>query len=91
MKLYVDVGKKGPNAKKTGYYINRLKKIQADPEFSEKLLFAVADRKDYNSEMGTFGLDTTKEASVAIDDFTNSLKYKYDGAFDGENFLLVVE
>jgi len=87
LKLYVDVSRKGANAKKTNYYINRLRKIQADPAFSEKLLFAVADRKDYSSELTTFGLDSTKEVQAAVDDFANSLKYKYEGAFDVPKLL----
>jgi len=86
-KLYVDVGTSGANKKKTNYWMNRLRKIQADPALTDKLLFAVADRKSYNTEMSTFGLDTTKEAQAAVDDFTNSLKYQYAGSIEVPKLL----
>ncbi|PRP81194.1 protein disulfide-isomerase A3-like [Planoprotostelium fungivorum] len=86
-KLYVDVATSGANGKKTNYWINRLKKIQQDPAFVDKLLFAVADRKAYSSEVTQFGLDTSKEAQAAVDDFSNSLKYQHAGVVDVKSLL----
>jgi len=86
-KLYVDVGTSGPNKKKTNYWMNRLRKIQADPALADKILFAVADRKAFSSEMSTFGLDSTKEAQVAVDDASHSLKYQYAGPIEVSKLL----
>eukprot|EP01117_Protostelium_nocturnum_P000742 TRINITY_DN1090_c0_g1_i1.p1 TRINITY_DN1090_c0_g1~~TRINITY_DN1090_c0_g1_i1.p1 ORF type:complete len:485 (-),score=188.99 TRINITY_DN1090_c0_g1_i1:480-1934(-) len=81
-KLFVDVGQKGSNAKQNNYYLNRLRKISQEPSLADKLAFVIADRKSFASEMTTFGLNSAKDASVAIDDFKKSLKYKFDGDFD---------
>jgi protein disulfide isomerase len=79
LKVYIDVDQKGSNAKRTNYYLNRLRKVAEEKEFDGKLAFAIADKKKYNDELQKFNLDASKEVNVAIDNFPGNTKYKFEG------------
>lgn len=83
LKVYIDVDNKGANAKRTNYYLNRLRKVAE--EFAGKLSFAIADRTKYSDEMAKFGLDSKKEVQAAIDNFPGSTKFRFSDEFSVAN------
>jgi len=88
LKAYFDVDFEN-NLKKTNYFVNRLRKaVESIEGLGSKLLVAVAKRKNYADEVGKFGFDpkdTKTEIFLAIDDWTNSLKYKLNDEFKIES------
>jgi protein disulfide isomerase family A protein 3 len=89
VKLYFDVDF-GSNIKRTNYWINRLMKA-AEGDAANKLSFTVAKRKTFADEMTKFGLDSTKEASLAIDDFAGNLKFKAEGEVNQDSIKKFVK
>jgi len=84
LKAFLDVDW-GANVKHTNYYVTRLKKVlQNDKSLRDKITFAIVNRKNFGDEMTKFGLGG-KEFGAAIDDFSNSLKYRMDGDFSVAN------
>jgi len=80
LKVFFDVDWKS-NLKQTNYYVNRLKKVAEEQGLKDKLQFAIANKKDFIDEIQKFGFTAADKVSVAIDDFANTLKYKYTGEF----------
>eukprot|EP00027_Filamoeba_sp_ATCC50430_P001114 CAMPEP_0168557584 /NCGR_PEP_ID=MMETSP0413-20121227/9504_1 /TAXON_ID=136452 /ORGANISM="Filamoeba nolandi, Strain NC-AS-23-1" /LENGTH=489 /DNA_ID=CAMNT_0008588627 /DNA_START=45 /DNA_END=1514 /DNA_ORIENTATION=+ len=83
VKTFIDVAWSGANAKRTNYYINRIKKVAE--EFKGKLYFAVEDKKSMKSDFERFGLDATKEAQIAIENLQTLDRYRFAGDFSQEN------
>jgi len=81
LKAYFEVDYSGGNLKRTNYYLNRLKKVAEDPEVKSKLSFAAVNKKTFGDEITKFNFDGKAEAFFGIDDFANSLKYKFEGEF----------
>jgi len=91
VKVYIDVDYKGGNLKRTNYYLNRIRKVADDASLSEKVTFAVVDRAAFKEEVAKFGLDSSKEVQVGIDDFSNSLKFKTSEEFSIESLRTFVK
>jgi protein disulfide isomerase family A protein 3 len=72
------------NAKQTNYYLNRLKKAAENSAFANKILFAIANKKDFADEIGRLGL-TGQDPLVGIDDLPKSQKYRFTGEFNVKN------
>jgi len=87
VKLFTDVNW-GSNLKQTTYYMNRLKKI-AEDAFKGKLLFAIADKSAHSEDTAKFGL--TKFPAIAIDDHSNSQKYRHAEDFSVEGAVKFVK
>jgi len=85
LKIFIDTVWTGPNLKRTKYYLNRLKKVAE--EVGKKLSFVLVNKKDFTDELSKFGVDTKQEAGVAIDDFANSLKYRFTHDFSVDKLV----
>jgi len=82
LKVYVDV-KFASNPKQAGYYINRVKKaLGQNKEAEGKLLFSVANKKDFAEEVKNLGLDS---AEVAVGIESEGLKYRTADTFSVES------
>jgi len=89
VKTFIDVDWKGANLKRTNYYLNRVKKVAE--EFKGKIYFVIEDKKSMKSDFDRFGLDSTKEAQLAIENLQTTDRYRYSGEFSVENLEQFVE
>jgi len=83
LKAFIDVDW-ASNAKRTNYYLNRLKKVAENAIFKNKLLFAIANKKDFGDELTRFGL-AGQDPLIAIDDLPKSQKYRFTEEFSVKN------
>jgi len=88
LKAYIDVNFDS-NAKKTNYYVTRLTKVAKNHQ--NDLSFVIANKKDYSTEMNSYGFAAKDDVSVSIDDFSKTAKYKFTGKFSSETIEQFVQ